>query len=369
MGCTPSDAAAEGAVPHPASLRPKGMVGESDPVNHGSGEDESVAGTLAIRNVEDPGFRFGWEDRVSRIESHLHPLAHRIRHMTSHVSLALAAASLLLLASCTGWQDAKFQSTVAAVAEHRPGAPLDLESKNGAIQVVVDPDATELTIRGEVFATTAERAAAVRVDSEWAGGKLRVRAVWPDGKSFGNERCNIEVVVPHPGPVEARSDNGLIRVRGLRAAAKLETDNGKISVLDHVGDVEATSDNGAITIEGHPTAVRVESDNGAIIVRGASRSVHARSDNGAIAVAMTPDAAGPVDLKSSNGSVRVSAGPGMSGTLEASTSSGQVNVRGVTTEQLRRLGNRRAEIRFSSDGPSSRLRSSNGSVTVTIQKP
>ena len=80
------------------------------------------------------------------------------------------------------------------------------------------------------------------------------------------------------------------------------------------------------------------------------------------------DATGPVDLRTSNGRIKLAVGSAFRGEMGISTSNGGVRFHNqanidVNSEIKRRHGT----IRFAESGAESKVRSSNGSVTVTAR--
>ncbi|MCL4221558.1 MAG: DUF4097 family beta strand repeat protein [Phycisphaerales bacterium] len=275
---------------------------------------------------------------------------------------AMAASAGLLVAGC-GLQQARFTRTDALSHPHQGGGGLDVEGANGSIDVSCGGQA--VSIEAKIRALTQERLEATHVvATRQADGTLHIRIDWPEGGRKSNEGCSLAIVMPDAGAIDLRTSNGALSVNGLGTEAVLRTSNGAIKVVGVSGSVDARTSNGRIEVRDVPGVVSVESSNGALELVGLGGPVRASTSNGAVTVLLSDAAAGPVDVRTSNGSVRVQVGTGFQGELDASTSNGGFRVEGFAGAQSVDLGKSWARIRLDGQG-SSRIRTSNGSVTLT----
>jgi len=209
---------------------------------------------------------------------------------------------------------------------------VDVRVDNGAIDVVgTDSD------RIRVVARISDGLRATKESQTVVGDVLELRGDCP---VFFTSFCNVAYTVEVPagtavtartnndnitidgvlGPVDARSGNGRVEVRGSGTGpVKLGTDNGRVVGTDlRATDVDARSDNGTVELafRDAPDHVRATTDNGSVRVTipddggayvvdvdtdngsasapirtdpAASRTITARSDNGSVLVTYTPD--------------------------------------------------------------------------------
>lgn len=128
---------------------------------------------------------------------------------------------------------------------------LDCTSHNGRIDVVGDPDATQVTVRVEmsVRGHSAEEAAAnlelLQVGREVDGSTLRLTGNWPREQL---QRCSPSFTFTVTMPA------------GLELA--LLGHNGDLRAVDTVGPVTATTHNGDVTWRGRSRRLELTSHNG-----------------------------------------------------------------------------------------------------------
>jgi DUF4097 and DUF4098 domain-containing protein YvlB len=230
-----------------------------------------------------------------------------------------------------------------------PSSPLAVETENGAIRVAAGGEGTEVTVVARLRAYTEERLAATRVVAERVeDDTLAVRVEWPEGGREDNEGCSFDITLPDVRGVRLKTSNGTLSLAGATGSAGLETSNGGVTVRGHDGDVDITTSNGAVTAEGLTGAAAIG------------------TSNGSIKLGLAPAGAGPVSLRTSNGAVRLDVGSAFAGELSIETSNGSIRVpRGGPGVEVRQHDDGSAKLSFGARGKPSRIRTSNGSVTVT----
>lgn len=281
----------------------------------------------------------------------------------------MRAASLLallpLLAVSCAYEEASFREPRALTALLPDTGLLRVRNENGAILVragAVD----QMVIEAEVRAVTEERMRAVQIFAESDdAGVTTVWAEWPGEGRRGSEGVHYEVTVPADRPLDLVTSNGRVQVIGMRNDVVARTTNGSIEVSDAIGELDLETSNGRITTDGTPMRVRARSSNGSVTLRGVRETAEVRTSNGTIEVALAPGAAGPVDLHTSNGKIQFSPGDAFCGTLEATTSNGSIGVHGLGAGHRVEEERRRCLITFPHEGPASRLRTSNGTISIT----
>lgn len=165
------------------------------------------------------------------------------------LSLTLSACSLTL--SACSWPAHVATKSTAFDAPAAGLQRLECTSPNGRIDVVGDPDATQVTVRVEmsVRGHSAEEAAAnlelLQVGREVDGSTLRLTGNWPREQL---QRCSPSFTFTVTMPA------------GLELA--LLGHNGDLRAVDTVGPVSATTHNGDVTWRGRSRRLELTSHNG-----------------------------------------------------------------------------------------------------------
>ncbi|MFL5577959.1 MAG: DUF4097 family beta strand repeat-containing protein [Gemmatimonadaceae bacterium] len=169
-----------------------------------------------------------------------------------------------------------------------------------------------------------EIASQVRVSSD--GG--RVRASGPSSRRGRSWSVSYELFVPRRADVTASSENGPVSARGVSGRLDLSTHNGPVTLRDVGGDVHGRTRNGPVTVE-----LSGSRWNG----RG-------------------------LDAETGNGPVTLTIPEGYSARLETGTVNGPMRVDFPITVQGRI--NRQIEATLGDGGPTVRVVTTNGPVTV-----
>jgi len=269
--------------------------------------------------------------------------------------------------------DYEAEKTLTLSFEHVAGSPLLVDTKNGRIEVVAEPQRSDVAIearvycRGETQQKADERVETIRVEaSRDADRRLVIKSVFP-GPHRGGDGASIYVKIPDADGVELDTSNGSVVASGLAGYLAIDTSNGRISVTDHDGSAHIDTSNGRVSVTNLSGSLWVDTSNGRLALTNVHGPVEADTSNGAIKLSLAPDQSGPVDLDTSNGSITVDGGPGFNGRVLLDTSNGFVHVddeAGRVTSSSGRANRRR--ITVGEGGPPSRVDTSNGSIHFTI---
>ncbi len=269
--------------------------------------------------------------------------------MARKLALVLGISTLLAtgVVGCgwTGMQAATYKAVTKSSTPVQGDRTLDVQSENGAIDVQVW-DSSEVEVEASIRATTQERLDQTNVITKVEGDRIVVSVQWPDGKRLGSEGASLAIRVPKCKGSVLKTSNGAIKATGRLGPSKFHSSNGAITVADSDGELDVSSSNGAIN------------------VTGAHAQVNAKTSNGKITIALADDAKGPVNLASSNGSVTLDVGAAFTGTVDASTSNASCVLKAgdATVTKGKSLTHS-----FGS-GESSKIKTSNGSVTINAKK-
>ena len=256
---------------------------------------------------------------------------------------------------------AKFKRSETQSIPHQPAAGLRVESANGYI-TVKQADREDVLINSEIKALTQDRLDQSEVLVERQdNGELVVRAVYPEKRKNG-EGCNFEIEIPEATDVALTTSNGRISLTGLVGKAKLNTSNGSVSVTDFQGPTVVKTSNGRISANNVIGDLQLKTSNGSVSVGNANQQASVETSNGSISLSQSANATGPIELSTSNGSVQVDLCSEFSGKLDVKTSNG--SIRNSTSANIVNKGKNKLLLDFEGNASESRIKTSNGSVTI-----
>jgi hypothetical protein len=271
----------------------------------------------------------------------------------------------LTLGSCAGWSTVLEVRTLELAAG--PAQGIVVQTANGRVAIDADPTfpaPDTVHVVAHLRARNESRLAAARIDHEFDDrGQLVLTVRWPEGRRLGNEGCAFEVTTARVDGVLVRTSNGSVTVRGAAGLARIESSNGNLVLENHQGGVVGKTSNGNLVFRDVLGSIHATSSNGNVEAQRVGGKLTLDTSNGNVRVALHPDNTGPVQVESSNGSLSLAVGEAFYGRLDMRTSNGRVR---VEADRARALSASRshATMVFGEDGPSSKLRTSNGNITV-----
>ncbi len=169
------------------------------------------------------------------------------------------------------------------------------------------------------------------------------------------------------GAIKAESGNGSLEVTRASGAVDVKTSVGAVTVREAAGDVTASTGNGSVTVTSVKGAVKAKASVGRVALEAVSGKVEAETGNGSITHAPAAGSASSFSLKTNVGSVTIRLPGSAGGSIQAGTSVGNVTVTG--SRQPRSVtGDRMSkQIVLTEKGPTSSVRSGNGSITITLE--
>ncbi|MHC5023477.1 MAG: DUF4097 family beta strand repeat-containing protein [Planctomycetota bacterium] len=272
--------------------------------------------------------------------------------MKRRILFTIAAA--LLVGGCS---DPAFRiSETRTHAElHIADSPLRVEGRNGRVEIVHDPEASEVSIEavitcgGRTVEIAEQRLAASEVSVRRDTSRtLIVKPIFSGGAKAG-DAARFTIRSPGSRDVRVRTSNGRVRVVGMGGGLDVTTSNGSVTAKDHDGSAVVRTSNGPVTLANVAGEATVS------------------SSNGRIEVSLHPGAAGPVRLTTSNSGISLTVGSAFRGSVSMRTSNGRVRVEDpgglVTDERLRRTSGR---VVIGEGGATSVLRTSNGGIRLWV---
>lgn len=276
---------------------------------------------------------------------------------------ALAAAALLILGGCAGYNTTHRETRVMQVP-HIAGTALHIQNANGPIEALAR-DREDVSLEIKLYGPDLERLGFASVHADRMGDDaLRVWVEWPGGQRRGNEGSAISVNLPDAQGVTARTTNGHIVIEGLSGHADLQSNNGAIRADKHDGSLHAVTTNGSLQAEHISGPIEMFSTNGRILVTDAFGPIRAETTNAGVYVSTMDGNRGPIRVLTGNGRIDLDLGEGFEGILRCDTTNGKVQVSNLEDARLVESSSRSVELRIGSSDEVSAARTTNGSIRV-----
>lgn len=292
-------------------------------------------------------------------------MTHNGPHADRWSSWNVAAATIfgLTVMSLTlgGCSFPRFQASVIRKSTVSVGQPSELfvETRNGAVKVVCEPDLSEvqieatLTCRGQSQKEADDRLAQSElvVDSE-SNNQLKVSSRFPEG-GYGSDSASITIKVPALDLVDVKTSNAGVTIDASKSAI-----NGSVKVL---------TSNGQVQVQRVSGYVDVTSSNSSIAISDVGGKVDATTSNGSASVKLMPGQQGPIQLTTSNAAVELELPGEFSGLVKLDTSNASISVEDpnkvITKNEVRKT---EGTITVGNGDSVSEVKTSNGSIKVKI---
>ncbi len=213
-----------------------------------------------------------------------------------------------------------------------------VEMFNGAIDVVAGTDNTvkvDVIKRGGGISQqdAEDDLKNVQVTMTSEGDTIRVIAKRTDQRvDIGNSGASAKLRVPENLKLDLRSSNGSITASGPVGEMKAQTSNGPIEARGSRGQLDLNTSNGPIVTNGGSGVINVETSNGPIEVTADNAVVNGRTSNGPFRFNGSL-AQGRSDMRTSNGSVIVTLPANAQFMVDADTSNAKISSDFAVTAQ------------------------------------
>lgn len=243
-----------------------------------------------------------------------------------------------------------------------------VEMFNGTIDVVTGNDNTVsvdvVTRGGGLSQTEAEDDLQnVEVTMTQDGDTIRVTARRTDQRvDIGNSGASARLRVPSGAILDLRSSNGSIVTSGPVGDVKAQTSNGPIDARGPLGQLDLNTSNGPITVNGGSGLIAVETSNGPIDITADAAVVNGRTSNGSFRFSGSL-AQGRSEMRSSNGSIVVTLPATAQFVVDADTSNARISSDFAVTAQDFSDDRLRGTV-GSDPGTTLELHTSNGPIEI-----
>lgn len=313
------------------------------------------------------------------------------RTMAIRISFAFLCVGALLSNGCDAISLGSVRDEVHKTFRVDSGGKLVLDSDLGSIEVSSGGmDQVRIDIEREVKGATNEDVEQVlrelRLDFRQEGNDVYVQARY-SGSHFGFNRGNrlrlrFVILVPNKYNLDLKTGGGGISVNDIDGTVQARTSGGSLQFGRINGSVTGRTSGGGIKLEGGSGPVEVETSGGSIRIGKASGPVRAHTSGGGIAVeevqgsivastsggsveaTISRQPEGDCELSTSGGSIRARVSKNLNLNLLAKTSGGSVRTDIPVTIQGE-ISRSRLEATMNQGGPSLRLHTSGGSISIT----
>jgi len=216
------------------------------------------------------------------------------------------------------------------------------------------------------------------VEAEQDGDRIVLRVKGPARRESGgltigvhlSPTARLRVAVPRNLVLQARTEDGSIKVENLEGRLALRTGDGSVTADRLSGDIEIHTGDGAIRVDKVDGRLDLETEDGSITVDARPSMLKARTGDGSIRVQVQPDTvmSDAWDLSTGDGSVTLTLPPTFNAEIDAETSDGAVRSTHPALKiaehegEGRREARRELKTKMGEGGPVLRVRTSDGSI-------
>ena len=254
---------------------------------------------------------------------------------------------------------------------------LTLETFDGAIEIH-SWDRNEVEVEIEKRAMEQGLLDQMTVEAQQDGDRIVLRVKGPGRRESGgltigvhlSPTARLRVAVPRNLVLQARTEDGSIKVENLEGRLALRTGDGSVTADRLSGDIEVRTGDGSIRIDKGDGRLDLETEDGSITVDARPSMLRARTGDGSIRVQVQPEAvmSDAWDLSTGDGSVTLTLPPTFNAEIDAETSDGAVRSSHPALKIVEHEGEGRREARrelktkMGEGGPVLRVRTSDGSI-------
>jgi DUF4097 and DUF4098 domain-containing protein YvlB len=255
---------------------------------------------------------------------------------------------------------------------------LTLETFDGAIEIH-SWDRNEIEVEVEKRGMEQALLDQMTIEADQQGDRVVLRVKGPAssehrGITVGvhiSPSARLLVAVPRKSIINARTDDGSIRVENIEGRLALRTGDGSIAAERIIGDVEVRSGDGSIRVEQAEGRLDAETEDGSITIDARPSVLRAHTGDGSVRVKVQDGAtmADAWDVSTGDGSVTLTLPVSFSADLDAETRDGSVRSEHPSLPDVSRTGEgreRRRELRakMGEGGPLLKIRTGDGTIRL-----
>ena len=299
----------------------------------------------------------------------------RFQHLARTAVLVVCAAAAPACEVNLNTEGVTSKDTRTFAVTGRPD--LTLETFDGAIEIH-SWDRREVEVEIEKRAMEQDLLDQMTVEAQQDGDRIVLRVKGPSQRESGgltigvhlSPTARLRVAVPRDLVLQARTEDGAIRVENLAGRLALRTGDGSVTADRLSGDLEVRTGDGAIRIEKVDGRLDLETEDGSITVDARPSMLRARTGDGSIRVQIQPEAvmSDAWDLSTGDGSITLTLPPSFSAEIDAETDDGAVRSSHPALKVIehdgedRRESRRELKTRMGAGGPVLRVRTNDGTI-------
>lgn len=275
----------------------------------------------------------------------------------------LAGLALVTCLVFTGCNVPGFKATASKGATGATGNTpigLSIESHNGSVTVVCEPELdqmqveAEIVCRGSTQAEADQRLEKAELVVKSTGENLwKVTVLFPEKRNSG-EGASVVVKVPALDSANVVTSNGAVQVDATKAAIN--------------GSVTVDTSNGSVGVKRVSGDVKVDTSNSTLSIVDVGGKINAKSSNGKAEVVLLEGQQGPVVVKTSNAAITFAVAKDFVGKVKADTSNASVKLDDPGKVAAKsKMSKSAGEVVFGSGEVTSTLDTSNGPIEIKIE--
>lgn len=292
------------------------------------------------------------------------------------VQFAGLAAAALALAACDITTGASEYSVREEKAFTVSGAPtVALSTFDGSIEVR-GWDRNEVVVEVEKVGPDQATAERIQVTATRNGSAITIDVRKPSPlETTGMRRtpsANLVVSVPLTSAIVARSGDGSISISRVTGTLDLDTGDGSVRIAEVSGSIVARTGDGDVIGQKLDGQAEIRTGDGVVGLDGVFTALAIETRDGAVEVTARRGSRtdGAWDVATGDGDIRVEVPEGFGAEVDARTGDGRVRIDSITKapgEQRDDHDDRESVTgRLGGGGKPMRLRTSSGSITVTL---
>ena len=245
---------------------------------------------------------------------------------------------------------------------------VEIHNANGRIEVIGE-DRTDIAVTANKHARAESEQAArqliecIRIEATELGGNLELDVAVPR-KWNRHGSADLEIRVPRQLHVRAASVNGKLCISDLRCAVQARSSNGSVHIRNVDGDVEIATANAKVCCAGTHGRLVVRSSNGKIEIEEHKGALDASTSNGLIQASLEEFGREGVSLATSNGRIVLELPEDPDAEIDIRVDNGVIRSE-IPLGPEGRHNNGRVRTRLGRGGPPIRLRTSNGTTSLS----
>ncbi len=238
--------------------------------------------------------------------------------------LNVAACSIFAVVAATGCSGCSFSDPKVWIEDQRTmtlspaqADTLKTLTRNGHVNIVADPAATDITVDvhikagGRDDADAADCLEAIDILTPLKGSTQHVEAGWKTTKlNHWGSSVSFDITAPPAMAVNVDTRNGAVGVENMTRNITIMTRNGKVGVHGGGDTLSIDTRNGAVDVESPAHHVTIVTRNGSIDARmTSSGEIEGRIEtrNGQVNIDLADGASSEIHVNTRNGSIKTQA--------------------------------------------------------------